>query len=121
METSGSVLVVEPDDDIAELECYHLQGLGLSVSRVASAEAALEYLHQQPSVDLLVLELVLPAASGQALIRELRALPDASRPRLLAATVLDAGDVVDQVDVVVAKPFRRADLVSAVATAMQCG
>lgn len=75
------VLLVEDDDDHADLVLRAMSddGLGVSVDRVVDGEAALEYLRMQgrfvdvhrPSVVLL--DLNLPRLSGQEVLRSIKA------------------------------------------------
>jgi CheY-like chemotaxis protein len=113
-----NVLLVEPVDDIADLESYHLQRLGFSVAHVVSAEAALEHLSRHWPVDLLMTEMVLPGISGGELVKRIRHEPRMSSLRVIVATRLDPEDVACDANWVLAKPFLRSDLKLAVTQAM---
>jgi two-component system, NtrC family, response regulator AtoC len=83
------VLVVEDDDDLRELLTDELDGLGVEVRSVASAEAALEVLDEAPQ-DLVVSDLRLPGLDGLDLLRRVHALPD--RPGFLLITAFGTID-----------------------------
>jgi CheY-like chemotaxis protein len=59
----GVVLVVEDNDDAAELERLQLQSEGMTVIHVTSAEAALELIGQRHPM-LIVLDIFLPGIDG---------------------------------------------------------
>ena len=68
------ILVVEDEEDILELVRFSLDREGYQVLRADSAERALEILGRQP-VDLIVLDLMLPAMDGLTLARRLKSHP----------------------------------------------
>lgn len=69
----GSVLVVEDDDEVAELVTEMLEQLGYQVTRAASAAAALGALSNGRSVDLVFSDIMMPGGmNGVELAREIR-------------------------------------------------
>ncbi|MBV9508908.1 MAG: response regulator [Caulobacteraceae bacterium] len=69
----GSVLVVEDDDEVAALVTEMLEQLGYSVTRAASAVAALGALSNGRSVDLVFSDIMMPGGmNGVDLAREVR-------------------------------------------------
>jgi CheY-like chemotaxis protein len=77
--TSGSVLVVEDDDEVAALVVEMLGQLGYQPTRVASAKAALGALADGRPIDLVLSDIMMPGGmNGLELAREVRQ----RRPRL---------------------------------------
>jgi two-component system, OmpR family, alkaline phosphatase synthesis response regulator PhoP len=66
------ILIVEDDDDIAELIRYNLVKDGFRPVSVSSGESALDRLNAEP-FDLLLLDLMLPGIDGLDICRELKA------------------------------------------------
>ena len=70
---SGSILLVEDNDDVAEVTAEMLAGLGYGVMRVSSAGQALNYLEGGGIADLLLSDIVMPGgANGVDLARIVR-------------------------------------------------
>jgi signal transduction histidine kinase/CheY-like chemotaxis protein len=70
-EVSGSVLLVEDDDEVASLVTEMLSELGFAVTRAASAEAALGALADGRAVDVLFSDIMMPGQlNGIDLARE---------------------------------------------------
>lgn len=72
---SEHLLVVDDDEDIRELLCTYLGGVGYSVSKAADAAALRSALATQ-TVDLVLLDQRLPDADGLVLARDLRSTSD---------------------------------------------
>src|SRR5882757_3895501 len=66
------VLVVEDDEDIAELISIHLQDLGCQVNLARTGNIG-HHLAVQYSFDLIVLDIMLPGMDGLEVCRKLRA------------------------------------------------
>ena len=67
---SETVLVVEDEDDVRELACRVLRGLGYRVLEAAEGNTALAILEREPLVDLLFTDVVLPGGiNGPDLVR----------------------------------------------------
>ena len=67
----NKILVVEDDQDIANLIIISLQELGLEVEHCLSGEQALENFHQR-QYDLVMLDVMLPGISGLDVCRKIR-------------------------------------------------
>lgn len=78
------VLVIEDDDDIAELVSIHLRDLGCDVNRVADGETGLQTALRHP-FDLIVLDIMLPEIDGLEVCRKLRAQEISSPILMLTA------------------------------------
>ncbi|HEY4030827.1 MAG TPA: ATP-binding protein [Caulobacteraceae bacterium] len=90
-----SVLLVEDNDQVAELVTQMLEALGLQVERVSSAQEALIRLDGEGGADVVFSDIVMPGGmSGIELARELRRRrPDL--PVLLATGYSDAARSLD--------------------------
>jgi two-component system alkaline phosphatase synthesis response regulator PhoP len=66
------VLVIEDDEDIAELASIHLQDLGCNVQLASAGDIGYQ-LAIQKSFDLIVLDIMLPGMDGLEVCRQLRA------------------------------------------------
>jgi CheY-like chemotaxis protein len=70
----GRILLVEDDDEVAELVTEMLDQLGYDVLRVASAKAALGALANDRGVDIVFSDIMMPGGmNGLDLVREIRA------------------------------------------------
>jgi two-component system, OmpR family, phosphate regulon response regulator PhoB len=109
------ILVVEDERDIAALVAYHLTREGYRVSTVGAGDEALAAIGRERP-DLVVLDLMLPGASGYDVLGEIRRHPDAAG---LPVVVLTARrDEADRIrglelgaDDYVTKPFSPQELV----------
>lgn len=70
---SGTVLLVEDEDPVRLFAARALRGKGYTVLEARSGEAALELLRgENPEIDLMVTDVMMPGIDGPALIREVR-------------------------------------------------
>ncbi len=110
-------LVVEDDEHIAYLLEFMLQRAGYDVMVAANGRDAQAVIENEPPVDIILLDLMLPYISGYQLIREIR--EDHSWRHVpivvLSGKVLES-DVVRALDLgatdYVAKPFRPLELLA---------
>lgn len=65
------LLIVEDDDQLAQLLIEYLTPHGFAISRVASGDAGIEHILSSPP-DLVVLDLMLPGANGLDVCRQVR-------------------------------------------------
>jgi DNA-binding response OmpR family regulator len=112
---SARILVVEDEPAVRDLVVFHLRRSGFSVAASEDAESAWGRLEE---CDLLVLDRVLPGASGIDLLRRLRRADRAGLPVLLLTA---RGSELDRVegleagaDDYLVKPFSAAELVARV-------
>ncbi len=66
-----NLLLVEDDDDVADVVCLHLQQAGYRVHREADGRVAMDTIDRQ-RWDLVLLDLMLPGADGLDVCRHLR-------------------------------------------------
>lgn len=111
----GNILVVEDEEDLAELVAFNLRQSGYTVTTAATGAAALQQV-QRGRPDLVVLDLMLPDISGTEVCRRLRASPETQRTPIVMLTARN--EEVDRVlgfevgaDDYVAKPFSPRELV----------
>lgn len=114
------ILLVEDDAPNADLACIALRAAGWEVEWVAAGEAAIERA-LAGGWSAVVLDVLLPGLDGLEVARRLRADPAGrSLPILALSALASAGDraAADAagVDAYLTKPYRRQDLVDAVAT-----
>jgi len=117
---SGSVLLVEDDDEVAALVTEMLEELGYDVTRTASAAAALGALSNGRSIDLVFSDIMMPGGmSGVELARELRSRRR-NLPVLLTSGYEEAARAGAKAEGVriLAKPYRLDELATALATAI---
>ena len=116
--TSGSILLVEDNPEVAEVIVAMLEQAGYQVRQAANADAALEVL-ETASFDLVLSDITMPGHhDGLALARLLRRL----RPRLPVLLVTGYSSRATEAAnefVVLRKPFQFHQLNQAVAQALQ--
>src|SRR5262249_15000680 len=108
---AGTVLVVEDSPVVAEVATAYFQQLGYTVKQVANAQEALELLANDPKIDLVFSDILMPGGmNGLELGHVVRRLYPAM-PVLLTTGYSDsAHDSVQQGFVVLHKPFDLAGL-----------
>ena len=114
---AARILVVEDNRDTSALLRDLLEAEGYAVESAVTGEKALEVLAQNPDVDLLVLDLMLPGMSGYDVIERLRADGDmASIPVLvlsaLSSTSARIRGLRDGADDYMTKPFLPEELLA---------
>jgi EAL domain-containing protein (putative c-di-GMP-specific phosphodiesterase class I)/CheY-like chemotaxis protein len=117
-EVVPSVLVVDDADDLRRLVTIALRRGGFGVLEAASGEAAMEVVESR-RVDVIVLDMGLPAMSGTDVVRALRARPDTlTLPILLMTGSGTSQSVIEGLDAgaddFLAKPVRLDELVARV-------
>jgi two-component system response regulator MprA len=110
------ILAVEDDPDTAEVVRSVLQDEGHEVRTAADGRKALaELAGWQP--DVVILDLLLPALSGHALLRYLRDLPEYRQvPVVVMSGALPTLARVDGATSVLPKPFELTQLIAMIAT-----
>lgn len=105
----SSILVVEDEEDIRELICFHLEEEGYAVRSAEDGVSALMAVAEQPP-DLIVLDLMLPGISGQDVCRKVRATERLAEVPIVMVTAM--GEEPDEIaglglgaDDYIAKPF----------------
>jgi signal transduction histidine kinase len=111
-ETQISVLTVEDDPDVRELAVTMLAELGYKVTAAPDGDAALRIITQDPTIDLLFTDIVMPGGlDGFALAREaLQARPDM---KVLFTSGYSANALTGERPAggrLLSKPYRPADL-----------
>lgn len=85
------VLVVEDDQQIAELIRFILEQDGYEVHRAADGKAALECIERLPPPALVTLDIMLPHVSGVELIVRIRSTPGWERVPIVMLTAKPKG------------------------------
>ena len=111
---SQRVLVVDDEPDITALVAYHLARAGYRVSTAANGPDALRAAREERP-DVVVLDLMLPGASGYEVLQELRRLDDTRQVGVILLT--SRRDEADRIrglslgaDDYLTKPFSPAEL-----------
>jgi len=119
---SETVLVVEDEEDVRELACRVLNGLGYRVLSAADGAAALAILEREAGVDLLFTDVVLPGGlNGPELAR--RAASADRAPRVLYTSGY-TGNAIQQLDAIeqgvrlICKPYPIEELARKVRAAL---
>jgi PAS domain S-box-containing protein len=116
VDPAGSILVVDDDAVSRHVLGQTLAGAGLRCVTVGSGGEALAWLENSvPAVVLL--DLVMPAPDGYAVLRHIRARPHLADVPVVVLTALDSDDEIQKVfssgaDDYVHKPFRPAELIA---------
>lgn len=110
------VLVAEDDRDIGELIARYVQRSGWDVHLVTSGTEALLYAREH-SIDLLILDLMLPGMSGLEVCRALRADPKtAAVPIIMVTAKSDESDRISGLELgaddYMSKPFSPNELMA---------
>ena len=80
-----SILLVDDDDDFRDVFDIALTEEGASVHTAPDGEAALTLFEAHRS-DVVLTDITMPRRDGEWLLRQIRALPDTARVRVLAVT-----------------------------------
>jgi DNA-binding response OmpR family regulator len=117
------ILVVEDDIDISALIAHYLEKAGHVVERLASGSSVMPRLRAQPA-DLVILDLMLPGASGLVVCEAMRADPaTAAIPVIMLTARGEEGDRIAGLEIgaddYVTKPFSPKELVARVAARLR--
>jgi DNA-binding response OmpR family regulator len=117
------ILVVEDDLDIAALIAHYLERAGHVVERLSSGPSVMPRLRAQPA-DLVILDLMLPGASGLVVCEAMRADPaTAAIPVIMLTARGEEGDRIAGLEIgaddYVTKPFSPKELVARVAARLR--
>ena len=117
------ILVVEDDQDIAELLAHYLEKAGHQVTRLSSGKDVMPQLRTAPA-DLVILDLMLPGMDGLLVCQAMRADPATASIPVIMLTA--RGDEAERIaglelgaDDYVTKPFSPKELVARVAARLR--
>jgi two-component system, OmpR family, alkaline phosphatase synthesis response regulator PhoP len=117
------ILVVEDDQDIADLLAHYLEKAGHQVTRLSSGKDVMPQLRATPA-DLVILDLMLPGMDGLLVCQAMRADPATAAIPVIMLTA--RGEEADRVaglelgaDDYVTKPFSPKELVARVAARLR--
>lgn len=117
-----TILVVEDDADINNLLAKMLRQVDYQVTQVYSgSEAALRLEHESP--DLILLDLMLPGMSGEALLEKLRGELGCDAPVIILSAKTAVGDKVGLLklgaDDYITKPFEPEEVLARIEAALR--
>ncbi len=117
-----TILVIEDNNDVRILAINMLTGLGYNVVDVADAAEARDFLKQNPKIDLILSDVILPGGtSGPEFAEEVRARDPASEVIFMSGYTADAVEphfAAWPDAVVLSKPFQKQSLAKAVRDAL---
>jgi DNA-binding response OmpR family regulator len=125
MATDKSILVVEDEQEIAELIVLHLQRSGFSSTLVSTGEAAIAHL-KQCDVDLVLLDLMLPGIDGFEVCRRMKWDPRTRKiPIIMLTACGEESDIVCGLELgaddYIVKPFAAGVLIARVRSVFRRG
>ncbi|TCV86407.1 response regulator transcription factor [Sulfurirhabdus autotrophica] len=108
---NASILIVEDDPQLAQLEIALLRREGYKLSHVSSGELALEKLETGALPDVVILDIVLPGIDGFETLRTLRAKARTANLRVVMVTSRVSDEdvmegLISGADGYIFKPFR---------------
>jgi len=120
--SSGRVLIVEDEADLAWVEQFNLESEGYEVHVAPEGRAAIEAL-KAFAPEVMVLDVMLPYVDGWEVLERMQELPDDRKPKvIMVSAVAGAHDRVRAEELGVGsflpKPFDMDDLVQAVNEAL---
>jgi two-component system NtrC family sensor kinase len=117
---SGEILLVEDNDEVAEVTAILLQSMGYGVKRVAAAAQALDWLAAGQRPDLVITDIVMPGGTdGIELARSMRALYPSLPVLLTTGYSAAAAEAGREGLTILPKPYQRHALEAAIREVMQ--
>jgi CheY-like chemotaxis protein len=116
---AATILVVDDDAAVRELTVQALEDLNYRVIEADGGRAALDVLHRNDTVDLALIDLVMPVMSGRQLATSIRAVKP-QRAILFMSGYDDLSGIDDPFadEFVLRKPFKLVELAAAVERAL---
>lgn len=114
-ETQPHLLLVEDEQDTADLVTQIMKERGYQVSHAADGSAALEKIALMPPPSLVMLDILLPHVDGITVLETIRVTPDWERVPVVMLTAVADPERIRKVSSLnvqdyVLKPFRRETL-----------
>jgi CheY-like chemotaxis protein len=92
MSTDSSVMIVDDDEDIREIETIVLESHGYKVTAAKDGVDALQILKRK-HVELILLDLMMPRMDGEQFLKALRASENADIPVVLMSGHSEASEI----------------------------
>lgn len=113
---SGRILLVEDNDEVAEVTRMQLADSGYEVLRACNAQEALDALSREQRLDLVLSDIIMPGGTnGLDLARKIRANHPSLPVLLMSGYSLSAQAALDEGYPIIPKPFQRETLQEQVA------
>ena len=116
---AATILVVDDDADVRELTVSALEAMNYRVLAAENGRVALDVLRQADTVDLTMIDLVMPVMNGRQLATRIRAA-EPGRAILFTTGYDDLSGTDDPFaqEMVIKKPFKLVELAAAVERAL---
>ena len=122
MAEGKKVLIVEDDEDISMIEEAYLEAAGFHTEILSDGKAVLSRLKQE-SFDLILLDLMLPGMTGEAVLDQIRQKQKKEMPVLILSAKVSVQDKVKLLrlgaDDYITKPFDPEEVIARVEAAMR--
>lgn len=103
---TGTILVVDDDAGIRELLRFKLENNGFDADLRSSGEKCLTYLEEEPTPDLVLLDVKMPRVSGFEVLERIRTGVDPDLPVVLLTRADLSDDDLARATDYLRKPFR---------------
>jgi signal transduction histidine kinase len=115
----GTVLIVDDEETVRRVAQRILEAAGFTVRTATGGIEAMRSLREAPgAVDLVLLDMTMPDMSGAQTLTELQRIRPGIRVVLSSGYTQEESGLEDRVSAFIQKPYRPADLVSAIRRAL---
>jgi CheY-like chemotaxis protein len=109
----GTILLIEDDDGVREIARRVLAQAGYTVIEARNGSEALDLAADQPGIDLVLSDVVMPGPSGPEVVRRLRAARPAIIPLFMSGYAPESAGPLDGAELI-HKPFTAPELLAAI-------
>ena len=105
------VLIIEDNEQLQELYRAMVKYAGLQSESITNGRVALERIQQEPSPEIVILDMYLPDVSGEEILHVIKARRLPSKVIIATADANLAAQFADAADATVVKPVGVADMI----------